>query len=97
MLNCFKVFDTAERNRRRLTSTTDRQVIVLILYALRSVASINHIWSTIRLCAPFKQARFILKFNFRRFGMNLLVNNSKKKAEIVPIVADLYNILIGKS
>ncbi len=26
-----------------------------------------------RLCAFTKQARFILKFNFRRFGMNLLV------------------------
>ena len=37
-----------------------------------------------RLCAFTKQARFILKFNFRRFGMNLLVNNSDLEIVVDP-------------
>ncbi len=39
---------------------------------------------------------FILKFELE-YWINILVKNGRKKEEIVPIVHDLYDILIGKS
>ena len=47
-----KVFDSLIPHRNR----ADEPLIVLILYALGSVASLSHIWSTMRLCAFAKQA-----------------------------------------
>ncbi len=68
----------------------------VILYLLRSVASFSHIWCTMRHCAFSRQGRFILKFKLE-YWIDILVKNGRKKAEIVPIVHDLYDILIGKS